>query len=566
MKYPLFTLTLILILTVFLLALIILREPQNDAGSDRLLFRVARPGGFQDQNLAPPASTNTVPIYIWTLSPPTPIDPYSFGSNLPAWLGAARFEHEVFRARAMAAGLTILRLPGGSWSNTYDWLACENGVIPDCEHPWAARPTDFLNFLRATGIEGMWVVSPNGTAQEMAALVAFFNAAITDTTSIGLDARGRDWLTAGHWAQLRRDHGNPDPWPVKLWEVGNEVYGGKPDKHPQCQPYGWEEVWTCDGTEYVNGLGSGPDRREGYLEFRAAMRAVDPTIQVGAVGAPFAGEWHNWGNEVIAAAGSIMDFYSLHQYAYFDPPASYAEALAQPHTIWPAIRADLDAALKTHAAGRDIPAAVTEYGLFSVGDQDDDQMMVRAVNALFIADAIGQIIQNRFAMAQQWDLANGRFDNGSDYGLLDTETFARNPPYYVFPLWTRFGLEMLSLSATAPPETTLSLYAGRIDPQTFSLLAINKTAQPITATVDLPFFTITGGLVDLVQATTLTATTVAFNGLSDPADDLSDAPSLPLNNVSDPFVYTFAPYAITLLRLDTAMTPFYPIYLPLILK
>ena len=25
--------------------------------------------------------------------------------------------------------------------------------------------------------------------------------------------------------------------------------------------FGWEDVWTCDGTEYVNGIGSGSERR-----------------------------------------------------------------------------------------------------------------------------------------------------------------------------------------------------------------------------------------------------------------------------------------------------------------
>jgi hypothetical protein len=566
MKYQLFTLILISTLTLFLLLLIFARRPGDDANHNRVSPVNSRPNSFQSQSSTRHSPTDTASIYIQTSGPVTPINPFIFGSNLPAWLNPVRFENSTFRARTMATGLTMLRMPGGSWSNTYDWLACENGMIPDCEWPWAARPTDFLNFLRATGIEGMWVVSPNGTAQEAAALVAFFNAAITDTTPIGVDLRGRDWLTAGHWAQLRRDHGNPEPLPVKLWEVGNEVYGGEPDNHPECQPHGWEEVWTCDGTEYVNGVGSGSERHQGYLEFRQAMRAVDSTIQVGVVGTPFATQWHNWGNEVIAAAGEVMDFYSIHQYAYFNPSASYADVLAQPHRTWPDIRADLNTALETHAGDRDIPTAVTEYGLFSAGDLDDDQMMIRAVNTLFIADTLGQIIQSGFAMALQWDLANGRFLNGTDYGLLDPETFARNPPYYVFPLWTRFGHELLSLTSTASAAATLSLYAGWIDPQTFSILAINKTAHPITTTIHLPFFTITGGVVDLIQATTLTATTVTFNGLSDPADDLSDAPSIPLEKVSTPLVYTFAPYAITLLRLDAEMIPVHPTYLPLILK
>ena len=37
-------------------------------------------------------------------------------------------------------GTSVLRMPGGSWSNAYDWLACETDT--GCEWHWAARPSD----------------------------------------------------------------------------------------------------------------------------------------------------------------------------------------------------------------------------------------------------------------------------------------------------------------------------------------------------------------------------------------------------------------------------------------
>lgn len=128
----------------------------------------------------------------------------------------------------------------------------------------------------------MVTVNMNGTAQEAAALVAYFNGEVDDERPIGMDARGRDWGKVSDWAALRRENGNPEPLPIQYVEVGNEIYGGKAGK--DCAPWGWEDVWTCDGTEYVNGIGSGAARRDGYRAFRDAMRAVDPTIQVGAVG------------------------------------------------------------------------------------------------------------------------------------------------------------------------------------------------------------------------------------------------------------------------------------------
>ena len=117
---------------------------------------------------------------------------------------------EGFRELAVASGTTLLRLPGGSWSNHYDWLGCELGDPQRCDWTWAMRPSDFLGLLEATGLPAMWTVSINGTAEEAAAAVAFFNGDVDDDRPIGTDRNGRDWLTVGHWAQLRADHGHPE--------------------------------------------------------------------------------------------------------------------------------------------------------------------------------------------------------------------------------------------------------------------------------------------------------------------------------------------------------------------
>ena len=486
---------------------------------------------------------------------PTAIDGRILGTNLPAWLGTSRTENSTFIGRTLAAAPTIIRIPGGSWSNWYDWSNCEQNNV--CPWDWGVlKPTDFINFIKATGSEAMYIINQNGTSKEAAALVAFFNGSTSDNTTIGVDVRGRDWGKVRDWAQLRSDNGNPNPLNVKYWEIGNEIYGGAAGNGTDCLDWGWEDVWTCDGTEYVNGIGSGANRKEGYLEFRDAMRAVDPTILVGAVGIPYGNDpnfwvnYNNWGNEVIAAAGSVMDFYSIHQYAFFDPPATYQEALADPQTTWSAIMADLETSFDQHAAGRRVPIAVTEYNLFSVQDKDTGQLMTRAVNMLFMADTIGQMMEHGFAMANQWDLANGAAGNGTDYGLLNADSYARSPQYYVFPLWERFGAEMLPVTSSYDAATTLSVYAGKVDAGTVSVLAINKTGSGIAATIQIDgAASLASGTADVVQAASLDSQTVTFNGISNPSDDLSNAPPTTLTNLSNPLSYTFAPYSITLLRI-----------------
>lgn len=509
----------------------------------------------------PPAGDNTIRLN--ADGAVITVDPRVLGTNLPAWLNPTRLDNATFRARTAASGVTVIRMPGGSWSNAYGWLSCELGQnqpnalsCGDGWASWVAKPTDFINFIKATGKQSMWVVSNNGTPQEAAAAVAFFNAAPTDATVIGVDSKGFDWKTAGHWAQLRAEHGNPQPLGIKLWSVGNEIYGGTPDSGgAQCQAWGWETVWSCDGTEYVNGARG----YAGYLAFRSAMRAVDATIQVGAVGVTPSSDYTNWGNEVIATAGATMDFYDIHEYGFFNPPANHAIALALPQSDWPAIMDDVRTAFTSQAGGRAVPVGVTEYNLFASQDQDNQQLMTRAVNALYIADTIGQMIQQGVVMANQWGLANGRPGNGTEYSLLhEDNNYYRSPQYYVFSLWARFGNQMLPVTSSFNAASQLSVYGGRVDGNTFSLLAINKSGQALSANLFIDSggnaLAVTGGAVDLISAASLSAQSVTYNTISDPADDLSNAPALPLGVTGSPIAYTFAANSITLLRMQTGNT------------
>lgn len=477
-----------------------------------------------------------------------PFDRRLLGTNVPAWLGPERLSQPLLQERITALGPTLIRLPGGTWSNHYNWSGCERRDEENCYWPWAARPTDFLNFLRATGQEAIWTVSINGTAKEAAALVAFFNGEVDDERSIGVDVRGQDWRTVGYWARLRAEQGHPEPLPIRLWEVGNEVYGAKASVGPDCAPQGWEEVWTCDGVEYVFGKGVGSTRNEGYLEFREAMRAVDPGILVGAVGVESPGEWSNWGNEVIQGAGPELDFYVVHLYGYFGEPRGAEAALSIPQRSLPRMVNELHAAMDRYL-GRRVPIAVTEYNLVAVQEFDNAALMRRAVNALFIADMIGQMAEQGVAIANQWNFANGVAGNGTDYGLIDVETFAANPQYFALAMWRNFGDELVPVESSFPADQTLSVYAGKAEDGTLTLLAINKTARSITTTVRLQGGPDRAELQrDLLEADSLEALAVRYNGVGQPAADFSDAPSTVLGFVGAESEQTFPPYSISLLR------------------
>ncbi len=480
----------------------------------------------------------------------TPIDPRLFGTNAPAWVGPEHLADPAFRARVQQLGTTVVRMPGGSWSSSYDWLGCENDDASTCYWTWAARPTDYVDFLAATGVAGMWTVSFNGTAQEAAALVAFFNGEVGNTQSIGVDRHGRDWGTVGEWAQLRADHGHPAPQPIRLWEVGNEVFGAKAKADGDCASFGWEDVWTCDGDHYVHG----DDEHDGYLAFRDAMRAVDPDIEVGAVGiGGDQGGFADFGNEVIDGTAGALDFYIVHDYG-FGEDGSVADVLKRPVRAWPTTMKGVDAALAAAAPDRRVPVGVTEYNLFAFADGDDEQLMNQAVAALYVADTLGQMAERGVSMANHWNLWNGAASNGADYGMIDVDSLGRHPQYDALAIWTRFGKELLPVGNGFDAATQLSVYAGRRADGAITLLVINKTGAPVEATLQLAGLTGSAAVTaDVVAAESPHATSMTVNGDADPLAVFAAAAPASLPPLTDgQGAATFEPWSITLLTITPA--------------
>lgn len=455
--------------------------PPSDVGASSDVIPDEGPlGSEQAESLAPDDANDedTSDIALVTVdvtAPSQPFDRRLLGTNLPAWIGPDRLADPLFIEAAVESGTSLVRMPGGSWSNAYDWSACELRDSERCFFTDSARPTDFIDFLQATGLAGSWTVSINESAQSAAAAVAFFNGDVGDDRQIGVDRYGADWRTVGSWAQLRADGGNPDPIGIDLWEVGNEVYGGKPESGgDECASFGWEDVWTCDGTEYT----VGDAEHDGYLAIRSAMRAVDPEISVGAVGVGDPAGWTGWGDEVIAAAGGDLDYYVVHQYG-FDSSPDPQDAVDRPAEMWPAIFSDLGDALPVS-----VPVAVTEYNLVAFEGGDTEQSMTQAMSALFLADSIGQLAVSGATIANQWNLANGTTASGTDYGLISLADGSTFPAYFAMQEWSRVGSELLDATIDGPTDD-LRVYATRHEDGRLTLVAVNVGGADMVVEFDV---------------------------------------------------------------------------------
>ncbi|MDW3214173.1 MAG: hypothetical protein R8G01_09270 [Ilumatobacteraceae bacterium] len=410
----------------------------------------------------PPDEASSAAFAIDLTAPGRPIDDRVFGTNVPAWLGPDTLASDWFRTALAESGATTIRMPGGSWSTVYGWSACERRLDDGCIWEGAARPSDFAALLSASGLHGIWTVSPNETAQSAAAVVSFFNGDRDDDTVIGVDRNGVDWGTVADWAGLRAEGGHTEPVRVAMWEVGNEVYGARQSTGGgDCAPFGWEEAWTCDGAEYV----TGNELHDGYLDIRAEMLAVDPTIEVGAVGVREPSSWGDWGNEVLEAADGEIDFYIVHHYAYDQPP-DIADA-SRAATQWPDVVADAREGLPD-----DVPLAITEYNLVAFEAGDTTQTMTKVGNALFIADTLGRLASAGVPIANQWNLANGTTESGTDYGLVSADGSVRFPQFHALATWAGRGPTLLEVDRGDQGDE-VEVYATQRADGTLALIAIH---------------------------------------------------------------------------------------------
>jgi hypothetical protein len=170
--------------------------------------------------------------------------------------------------------------------------------------------------------------SGGGEPAEAAAWVAYANGKAESTQAIGKDSKGNDWKTVGYWASLRVASplptddgfnalriGHPSPVGIQLWAIGHEpwnngFYGNddaaEPDLHAGKVP--GKKEWRRHSGDKKNGPTT---YGQAVVEYVKAMKAVDPTILVGAslkAPNPDNGVGKNWNAEVLKAACASMDF------------------------------------------------------------------------------------------------------------------------------------------------------------------------------------------------------------------------------------------------------------------
>ncbi|MEV4728027.1 cellulose binding domain-containing protein [Micromonospora humida] len=352
-----------------------------------------------------------------------------------------------------AAGVRMMRYPGGSYADIYHWrdhTAPGGYVAPD---------TDFDTFMAAARRVG---------AQPM--IIANYGT--------GSPAEAADWV---RYANVTKGYG------AKWWTVGNENYG---NGH-----YG--SAWEADDH---------PDKSASQyarlvVEYADAMKAVDPTVKVGAV-LTMPGNWPDgitagsdpgpWNRTVLSIAGPKIDFVDVHWY----PGGTAAESLARTAHIDEAAHLLRDQLARY--AGPNAARIGISFTELNVGTGQNTQP-----GALFLADAYSDLLENGVFTVQWWNVHNGigtvtevagQTDYG-DFGLLSSGTCTADNSVCEPPLNTPFapyhGLSMMNLFArpgdqfvrAATDEPLVTAHAVRRADGDLAVLLVNKdpaNARPVT--------------------------------------------------------------------------------------
>jgi hypothetical protein len=394
-----------------------------------------------------------------------------------------------------AAGVKSMRYPGGSYSDLYHWETHTGTWTPAAgaggNSLYIARDTDFGTFVGILDKVGAGAVitvnygmNPQGTGpgvpQEAAAWVAYANGDPGNTMAIGVDDTGHDWKTVGYWAGLRAagkmptDDGNnflrishPAPVGVKYWEIGNEIYGNG-YYHGNCGweadkrvPYPPNNGTTCTGRK-DNPLLAPPVYGMAVRQYVAAMKAVDPTIQIGAV---LTGndEYPDWNMKVLGAACPTFDFAILHWYG----GRTLTTLPAAPELEIPAIFAHIRAALGTAMFGcrADLPIMVTEWGPNSLTEAILPPSMPDMAPAgsqyagLFAAESYAHFMEQG-ALAVHWlELHNSSFLAQIDW---NNDPFTR---YNDARRWGHKGMHIASLFAAGNDTMLQATVSGTFGAQ-----------------------------------------------------------------------------------------------------
>lgn len=235
--------------------------------------------------------------------------------------------------------VTNMRWPGGNFLMGYNW---QDGIGPKNKRParinmaWGGIDSnqvgtdEWFALNKSIGSENIVCVNLGlGSIQDAAYWLEYCN-----------------YKKGTYYSDLRAKNGHPEPYKVKIWDLGNEV-DGKP----------WE-LGHKNVEDYI----------EVAREAAKAMKAVDNSIELVGCGSSWYSQsaWDEWNRKVLKGIGDKIKYLSIHSYWENSPDYySYMGASAKIFDDRITITAgEIKAVSETEGFKEPIYLSVDEWGAF----------------------------------------------------------------------------------------------------------------------------------------------------------------------------------------------------------
>lgn len=200
---------------------------------------------------------------------------------------------------------TIVRYPGGNFVSNYNWL---DGVSPKKDRkprmdlawhtlePNTFGTNEFIEYSKAVGTEPYFSVNMGtGTIEEARGWVEYCNV-----------------KDGPYYAELRKQHGYPEPHTIKYWSLGNEMDGP------------WQ-MGHMNAEDYVKKA----------REAAKLMVRTSPNIKLIAAGSSNYREGadpDHWNHTILNGLKDVIDYIALHIYVG-NPDSNYYNFMATPMVL-----------------------------------------------------------------------------------------------------------------------------------------------------------------------------------------------------------------------------------------
>ena len=225
----------------------------------------------------------------------------------------------------------VMRWPGGNFVSGYTWT---DGIGPQDQRPrrlelaWHDVESnrfgtdEYIAWCRVANVEPFICANMGtGTMEEARSWVEYCNGT-SDT----------------YWANLRRENGHPEPYNVRYWALGNEMYGA------------WQ-IGALSADDYVKKA----------IEFAKVMTWTDPSIELVSCGLNGSSAWDR---TVLEGLAKFVRYHSIHIYT---GSANFEENVYQPHIAeyeLDVMRAEIARVRKQQKIAHEIGVAFDEWNVW----------------------------------------------------------------------------------------------------------------------------------------------------------------------------------------------------------